>query len=71
MLTLVYSHAKTSCTIAFMMLKGNSFCWMGGMESLYSVPSMLNFGIRLLILAIRLYGICGFAMEPASYLAVS
>ena len=56
------SYAKTSCTIAFTMLKGRSFCWMAGMVILYSVPCRLNFGIRRCTVAMRLYGNCGFAI---------
>ena len=39
-----------------------SFCWIAGMDKVYCVPSTLNFGIRLLTVATRLYGNRGFAI---------
>ena len=57
-----YSRAKTSCTIALMMLKGKSFCSMAGMVTRYSVPCTLNFGIRLRTVATMSYGNWGFAI---------
>ena len=57
-----YLRAKTSCTMALTTLKGRSFCWIAGMDKVYCVPSTLNFEIRLLTVATRLYGNRGFAI---------